>query len=327
MNKYKFIVDESSVGLRLDKFLTQQFLSIKPEITRNKIQNFISQNLVLYNQKIIKTDSLKIKLGDEISIEIPVARPNDLVAKKIDFEVIYEDNDLMVINKPSGLTVHPGAGNQDNTLVNGLLFSHHDKLSKISGEMRLGIVHRLDKDTSGLMIVAKNDLTHQLLSKMLKERNVKRSYLALVYGVIDPKKGVINKNIVRSRNNRLKMSISKTAGRVAITNYETKEILHEGFASLVECNLETGRTHQIRVHLESIKHSIIGDQLYNSCQKMTPKNCSLELKNFLQNFNRQALHSYKIKFIHPISSLEIALEIDLPNDIKDLYNLLKNAQN
>jgi len=327
MNKYKFIVDESSVGLRLDKFLTQQFLSIKPEITRNKIQNFISQNLVLYNQKIIKTDSLKIKLGDEISIEIPVGRPNDLVAKKIDFEVIYEDNDLMVINKPSGLTVHPGAGNQDNTLVNGLLFSHHDKLSKISGEMRLGIVHRLDKDTSGLMIVAKNDLTHQLLSKMLKERNVKRSYLALVYGVIDPKKGVINKNIVRSRNNRLKMSISKTAGRVAITNYETKEILHEGFASLVECNLETGRTHQIRVHLESIKHSIIGDQLYNSCQKMTPKNCSLELKNFLQNFNRQALHSYKIKFIHPISSLEIALEIDLPNDIKDLYNLLKNAQN
>jgi len=327
MNKYKFIVDESSVGLRLDKFLTQQFLSIKPEITRNKIQNFISQNLVFYNQKIINTDSLKIKLGDEISIEIPVGRPHDLVAKKIDFEVIYEDNDLMVINKPSGLTVHPGAGNQDNTLVNGLLFSHRDKLSTISGEMRLGIVHRLDKDTSGLMIVAKNDLTHQLLSKMLKERNVRRSYLALVYGVIDPKKGVINKNIVRSRNNRLKMSISKTAGRVAITNYETREILHEGFASLVECSLETGRTHQIRAHLESIKHSIIGDQLYNSCQKMTPKNCSLELKNFLQNFNRQALHSYKIKFIHPISSLEIALEIDLPNDIKDLYNLLKNAQN
>ncbi|NBX52847.1 MAG: RluA family pseudouridine synthase [Proteobacteria bacterium] len=327
MNKYKFIVDESSVGLRLDKFLTQQFLSIKPEITRNKIQNFISQNLVLHNQKIINTDSLKIKFGDEISVEIPVPRSLDLVAKKIDFEVVYEDNDLMVINKPSGLTVHPGAGNQDDTLVNGLLFSHRDKLSKISGEMRLGIVHRLDKDTSGLMIVAKNDLTHQFLSKMLKERNIKRSYLALVYGVIDPKKGVINKNIVRSRNNRLKMSICKTAGRVAITNYETKEILHEGFASLVECNLETGRTHQIRVHLESIKHSIIGDQLYNSCQKMTPKNCSLELKNFLQNFNRQALHSYKIKFIHPISNLEIALEIDLPSDIKDLYNLLKNAQN
>lgn len=327
MNKFSFSVDENSIGLRLDKFLAQQFLSLKPEITRSKIQNLIAQNLVLHNNQIVTSDSLKLKLGDQIDIEIPQPRSLELVAKQIDFEVVYEDEDLMVINKPHGLTVHPGAGNHDNTLVNGLLFNYGDKLSKYSGAIRLGIVHRLDKDTSGLMIVAKNDLTHQLLSKMLKDREIKRSYLAIVYGVIEPKNGCINKNIIRSRHNRLKMSLSKNAGRVAITNYETREILSEGFASLIECRLETGRTHQIRVHLESLKHSIIGDQLYNSCQKMLPKNCSQDLKIFIKNFNRQALHSYKIKFIHPISNNEIALEISLPKDMQELYNLLKNAQN
>ena len=327
-NKFSFNVTPESVGIRLDKFLAQEFLKIKPEITRTKIQNYIAQKLVKNSQNLIlENDSYKLKINDEILVDVPDAEPSHLKAKEIDFEIIYEDNDLMVINKPSGLTVHPGSGNQENTLVNGLLFSHRDKLSTMSGEMRLGIVHRLDKDTSGLMIVAKNDLTHQLLSKMLKDREIKRSYLAIVYGVIEPKNGCINKNIIRSRHNRLKMSLSKNAGRVAITNYETREILSEGFASLIECRLETGRTHQIRVHLESLKHSIIGDQLYNSCQKMLPKNCSQDLKIFIKNFNRQALHSYKIKFIHPISNNEIALEIPLPNDIQELYNLLKNAQN
>jgi 23S rRNA pseudouridine1911/1915/1917 synthase len=326
MNKYKFTIDENNLGIRLDKFLSQEFLALKPEMTRSKVQNLIAQNCVLINDKICLTDSQKTKLHDEIIVNILPSKDSHLVAKKIDFEVIYEDHDLLIINKPYGLTVHPGAGNQDNTLVNGLLYRFGDNLSKISGDFRLGIVHRLDKDTSGLMIVAKNDLTHQLLSEMLKNRQIKRAYLAFIYGVIEPKKGMIHTNIARCRNNRLKMTICKTAGRVAITNYETSEIFLEGFASLVKCTLETGRTHQIRVHLESKKHSIIGDQLYGSCKKMFSNDAEINLKNFIKNLSRQALHSYKINFIHPISKNEIALEIPLPNDLQELYNLLKNVQ-
>ncbi len=326
MNKYSFTVDELSSGNRIDKFLSQQFLTIKPEITRSKIQNLIAKQQVFVNQKIVDSDSQKIKVNDEIIIHINPPENSHLVAKKIDFEIIYEDKDLLVINKPAGLTVHPGAGNQDDTLVNGLLYSYGDDLSKISGELRLGIVHRLDKDTTGLMIVAKNDLTHQKLSEMLKNRQISRSYLAIIYGVMSPPRGMINKNIIRCRKNRLKMSVCKMAGRVAITNYQTIETFCDGFASLVECNLETGRTHQIRVHLESQKHSIIGDQLYNSCKKMLPKNSSQELINFLKNFSRQALHSYKIKFIHPISNQEISLQIPLPKDFQSLYDLLKDAK-
>ena len=326
MNKFFFKVELLESGNRLDKFLAQKFQITHPEITRSKIQNIIAEKLVEVNNIIINSDSYKVKNHDNISVVIMGSKSPDLVAKKIDFAIVYEDDDLMIVNKPYGLTVHPGNGNNDDTLVNGLLFSHADQLSSIAGSFRLGIVHRLDKDTSGLMMVAKNDLTHQLLSQMLKERNISRSYLAFIYGVVEPKKGVINKNIIRSRQNRLKMSVCKSAGRVAITNYHTKEIFLDGFASMLECNLETGRTHQIRVHLESIKHSIIGDQLYNSCKKMLPKDSTEELKNYLKNLSRQALHSYKINFIHPILHQEIKFEIDLPDDLKKLHQLLTNAK-
>ena len=325
MNKFFFKITQDHAGTRIDKYLATEFISLKPEITRSKIQNLIAENYVKnFNDKIINTDSYKLKINDEISVEIPDNKPSDLIAKKIDFEIIYQDKHLIIINKPFGLTVHPGAGNNEDTLVNGLLYKFASELSSIAGSSRLGIVHRLDKDTSGLMIIAKDDLTHQLLSKMLKDRDIHRSYLALIYGVMDPKKGVIRKNIIRSRKNRLKMAIVKNIGREAITNYETKEIFMEGFASLVECNLQTGRTHQIRLHLESMKHSVMGDQLYNSCKKMLPKNANPKLQKFLQDFQRQALHSYKINFIHPITNEELSFEIPLPTDILELYNLLKN---
>lgn len=325
MNKFFFKITQDYAGTRIDKYLATEFISLKPEITRSKIQNLIAENYVKnFDDKIINTDSYKLKINDEISVEIPDNKPSDLIAKKIDFEIIYQDKHLIIINKPFGLTVHPGAGNNEDTLVNGLLYKFSSELSSIAGSSRLGIVHRLDKDTSGLMIIAKDDLTHQLLSKMLKDRDIRRSYLALIYGVMDPKKGVIRKNIIRSRKNRLKMAIVKNIGREAITNYETKEIFMEGFASLVECNLQTGRTHQIRLHLESMKHSLMGDQLYSSCKKMLPKNANPKLQKFLQDFQRQALHSYKINFIHPITNEELSFEIPLPTDILELYNLLKN---
>ncbi len=322
MEKFEFIVEESLSGIRLDKFLAEQFLLVKPEITRSKIQNFIEENLVVdVSGKPFKTTSQKTQTGQKIFVTLPDPKPSHLIAKEIPFEIVFEDDDLLVINKPPYLTVHPGAGNQDDTLVNALLFTHKDRLSAVSGEFRPGIVHRLDKDTSGLMLVAKNDFTHQILSQKLKDRDIKRVYLAFVYGQLIPAKGRIDKNIVRSRINRLKMVISRLAGRQAITNYETKESFLDGFITMLECRLETGRTHQIRVHLESIKHSIVGDQLYNSCKKTAPKELNEKDKKFIANFPRQALHSYKIGFNHPRTNEEMSFEVDLPEDLKRLKEI------
>ncbi len=326
MEKFEFEVAENEDGIRLDKFLTVKFSAVKPEINRTKIQHLLEMNLVLDEKnQPCNAPSQKTKLGQKFFVSTIDPKPSHLTAKEIPFEIIFEDDDLLVINKPAGLTVHPGTGNQDNTLVNGLLFTHQDRLSSVSGEFRPGIVHRLDKDTSGLMLVAKNDFTHQVLSQKLRDRDIKRTYLAFIFGCITPSRGMINKNIVRSRANRLKMSISRTLGRVAITNYETVETFLDSYASLVECKLQTGRTHQIRVHLESIKHSLIGDQLYNSCKKTASINFTLDAKNFIQNFPRQALHSYKISFMHPRSNEEMTFEIDLPEDLKQLKKHLTNG--
>ena len=326
MEKFEFEVLENEDGIRLDKFLTEKFLALKPEINRTKIQHLVEMQMVTDEQgKPIKATSNKTKLGQKFSVTTLDPRPSHLEARDIPFEIVFEDDDLIVVNKPYGLTVHPGAGNQTNTLVNGLLFTHKNKLSSVSGEFRPGIVHRLDKDTSGLMLVAKNDFTHQILSQKLKDRDIKRSYLAFIYGAITPARGLIDKNIVRSRTNRLKMTISRTLGRQAITNYETKEIFMDGFASLIECKLQTGRTHQIRVHLESIKHSLIGDKLYNSCKKTIPLGTSPAAQSFIKTLSRQALHSYKISFLHPRSNEEMSFEIDLPEDLKNLKNFLQNG--
>jgi 23S rRNA pseudouridine1911/1915/1917 synthase len=326
MEKFEFEVAQDEEGVRLDKFLTEKFLSLKPEINRTKIQHLIEMKLILDEKgKAIEAPSQKTKIGQKFFVSILDPKPSHLLAKEIAFEIIFEDDDLLVINKPAGLTVHPGTGNQDDTLVNALLFTHQNKLSSINGEFRPGIVHRLDKDTSGLMLVAKNDFTHQILSQKLKDREIKRTYLTFIYGCILPPRGMINKNIVRSRANRLKMSVSRTLGRDAITNYETREVFQNGFSSMIECRLQTGRTHQIRVHLESIKHSLIGDQLYNSCKKIIPNSLSLEAKTFIKDFPRQALHSHKISFIHPRSNEEMSFEIELPQDLKTLKNFLKNG--
>jgi 23S rRNA pseudouridine1911/1915/1917 synthase len=319
--KYHFKVKENQDKLRIDKFLVEEFSSLKDDMTRSKVQKLISEKCVFdSNNQEIEDSNHKVLFGQTILVQLKEIAAQNLQPKEIDFEIIFEDDDLFVINKPFGLTVHPGSGNQDNTLVNGLLFSHGKKnLSNINGDFRPGIVHRLDKDTSGLMLVAKNDFTHQALSNDLQARNIKRNYLAFIYGVLNPKKGKIDKSIARSRLNRLKMTVSKNAhARNAITNYETKEIFLDGFASLVECKLETGRTHQIRVHMESMKHSLIGDQTYGNCKKMLPKN----LSDLVKNFSRQALHSYKIGFNHPRNGEFMEFSIDLAPDLKELYEAL-----
>ncbi len=327
--KFEFEVGEGDCEVRLDKFLAEKFLPLKPEITRSKIHNLITEQQVFelskQQKEIAVSPSQKTKLAQKFLVVIAAPKASHLVPKDIPFEIVFEDEDLLVINKPAGLTVHPGSGNQSDTLVNALLFSHQNKLSSVSGEFRPGIVHRLDKDTSGLMLVAKNDFTHLALSENLRERKIKRTYVAFVYGTLDPARGMINKNIKRSKSNRIKMAVSRSFGRAAITHYETKEVFLDGFVSAVECCLETGRTHQIRVHLESQKHSLVGDQLYNSCKKYAPKEVDSELKNLVENFPRQALHSYKISFLHPRSQELMNFEIGLPKDLKKLYESLKNG--
>lgn len=328
MEKFEFTVLEEEIGIRLDKFLTEKLSPLKPEINRTKIQYLLEEKLVLNEQnQIISTASQKTKLGQKFTVQIAPPKTSHLEAKEIPFEIVFEDDDLLVINKPAGLTVHPGAGNQDNTLVNALLFTHQGRLSSsASGDFRPGIVHRLDKDTSGLMLVAKNDLTHQRLSEQLRLREIKRSYVAFVYGALNPHRGMVNKNIVRSRTNRLRMTISRTEGRTAVTHYETKRVFLENFISKIECKLETGRTHQIRVHLESIRHSLVGDYLYGGSKKCAPVNLDCETKNTIKAFPRQALHSYKIGFIHPISEKEMSFQIPLPKDMQDLENTLINGE-
>jgi 23S rRNA pseudouridine1911/1915/1917 synthase len=227
---------------------------------------------------------------------------------------------MLVINKPAGLVTHPGSGIHDQTLVNGLLFKIGSSLSGINGVMRPGIVHRLDKDTSGLMVVAKNDLAHKNLAQQIETRELKRNYLALCYGTPNPSDGQINQNIDRCKNNRLKMRTVKRGGKTAITNYKTQKSYFDGLISLVECKLDTGRTHQIRVHMDAIGHPLIGDQLYKSKRHFLGS-LNQELENILNNFPRQFLHSHKIAFFHPKSNQEMQFTINLP---QDLENLLKN---
>lgn len=309
---------------RLDKFLSEEIAKLKPEISRKRIQDLINTGNVLSGKLVIDSCDYKVKGNENFLIKFSPAKSSEISAKDIPFEVVFEDENMLVINKPAGLTTHPGNGNQDNTLVNALLFYCGNNLSGVNGVARPGIVHRLDKDTSGLMVVAKNDLAHQELSNQIQDRTLKRNYLALCYGTPKPLKGVINKNIGRSKVNRLKMAIMRTGGRTAITNYEVKEIYFDGKLSLVECKLDTGRTHQIRVHLASIGHSIIGDQTYGNAKTSLGK-IDDDLKALINDFPRQALHSYKINFVHPISKKEMEFEIGLPYDILTLKQQLSKS--
>jgi 23S rRNA pseudouridine1911/1915/1917 synthase len=310
---------------RLDKFLVEKLQQNNPEFSRSRIQDLIEKFCVVEEKtkKVIDDSSYKIKGLEDFVIEIPDAIQSKVLAKDIAIDVVWEDENMMVINKSAGLTTHPGNGNQDNTLVNALLFRCQNNLSGINGVMRPGIVHRLDKDTSGLMVVAKNDLAHMELSKQIENRTLKRHYLAICFGVPKPLNGKITKNIGRSKINRLKMIITKIGGRSAITNYSVQKLYQGGVFSLVECRLETGRTHQIRVHMSAISHSLIGDQTYGA-RKKSLDDIDPELKDFVNEFPRQALHSYQISFLHPVSKEEMSFEVEFPKDLKELVKKLES---
>lgn len=309
-------VNESEFGMRLDKFLT---LHLK-DISRTQIQNLIANGMIANQNGIIYDRSYKIKAG-LYKITIVKSPTNFIKPKNIKLDIVFEDNDLIVINKQAGLTTHPGAGNTENTLVNALV-NHFDHLSSIAGSDRPGIVHRLDKDTSGLIVVAKNDYTHQALAQQLKERRLTRIYHALCWSKPQLTIGKIDTLIRRNNSNRLKMEVSDISGKRAITDYKIIAKFQSDKLSLIECKLHTGRTHQIRVHMCHIGCPLVGDQVYAKSFKNKYYSLEEKLHAYFANFNRQALIAKKIVFIHPITNLEHSYEIDYPEDLKNLLDVI-----
>ena len=266
--------------------------------------------------------SHKVKSGDRFALEIPPAVAADPIAEKIALDILYEDDDLLVINKPAGMVVHPAAGNESGTLVNALLAHCGESLSGIGGVKRPGIVHRLDKDTSGAMVVAKNDATHRALSTLFSEdkENIERAYIAVVWGVPRQIEGVIEGNIGRSPRNRKKMAVLRNGGKPALTRYKVLAKRDDSLASLVECRLLTGRTHQIRVHMTHLGHSLICDPVYGR-SKLTQK-FSKHVHEVLTGFEKQALHARTLGFLHPKTGNYVLTKAPLPEDLQELITCL-----
>ena len=299
-------VNEENVGKRIDSFIPM----VQEDISRSMVQKLIEQKNIKVNGKETK-HSYKLKLNDEIEIFVPEAKEINLKAQDIPLNVIYEDNDIIVINKPKGMVVHPANGNPDGTHVNAVMNNCKDSLSGIGGEIRPGIVHRLDKDTSGAIIVAKNDKAHIALSEQLKNHEVKKTYLALVRGIIKENEATINMPIARSKKDRKKMDVDKD-GKEAITHFKVLGRYKNKY-TLLQINLETGRTHQIRVHLSHIGYPIIGDEVYSNGKNEW-------------NVSGQCLHAWKLEFIHPITGKKISLEAEIPEYLKNIIKELEEEK-
>lgn len=280
------------------------FLSSETEYSRSKIVKFIKEGQVLVNGKTISS-SFKVKEGDVVWFNDVQDEEIDVTAEKMDIDIVYEDDYLAVINKKSGIVVHPAVGNYSHTLVNGLMY-HFNNISK-EGTIRPGIVHRLDKDTSGLMVVAKNDLVHDKLSNMIKEKQVERKYLALVWGTIKHEKGTIDAPIGRDLNNRQKYTVTDINSKDSVTHFKVLERFKD--VTLIECKLDTGRTHQIRVHMEYIGHPVVNDPVYGK-------------RKIINNFG-QMLHSKSIRFVHPVTLEELFFEVDPPEEFNQILESFK----
>ena len=318
-----FEVSKEHQGIRIDIFLQSQIKNL----SRTRIKKIIIEGCVKINDRIIEEPAKKIKEKDRIKIKFPITKESKILPQKINIDVLYEDNDIILINKPPGLVIHPGAGNYDRTLVNALLYFYKDRLSIIGGKLRPGIVHRIDKDTSGVIVVAKNDNAHISLSKQFSDHSIYRKYETLIWGSLRPRNGKIAMPISRSKKNRQLMSVNKFSGKKAVTNYKTIEIYENKNVpkiSLVECQLETGRTHQIRVHMSFKGNAILGDKSYGKIKKNF-KNIDLNLKKKIINFNRQALHAKSLGLIHPKTGRKIFFEAPRPNDFEELIKTLKKS--
>lgn len=317
-------VPSAQKGLRLDKFLSEAFAADETlrRFSRSQVQRLIKNGGVLCEETEISDCAFKIRTGDIFQVEIPAPEEADPSPENIPLDVVFEDEDVIVVNKPAGMTVHPAPGAYHGTLVNALLYHCRDNLSGIGGVKRPGIVHRIDKETSGLLVAAKNDLAHRHLSEQFFDHSIERTYFAIVYGLPNPLSGVVSGNIGRSRFDRKKMAVLESGGKHAVTHYKTLETF-KTFASLVQCNLETGRTHQIRVHMSSIGCSLIGDKVYTKAHK---GNLSIpaSVKQDILYLPRQALHAATLGFIHPRSGEKLRFNAAYPDDFNGLLDKLHN---
>ena len=288
-------------------------------LSRSRIKSLITDGFCKETSigKISKA-SHKVKEGETYIIEIPPPISDTPAPQNTEVNIIHEDEDILVLNKPAGMVVHPAAGHADGTLVNALLAHCGEGLSGIGGVKRPGIVHRIDKDTSGIMVVAKNDIAHKYLTEQLSSRNLSRIYLAIIWGVPNPSNDIIEKNIGRSASNRKKMAIMEDGGKEAITEYKTLQIIGSGIASLIECKLQTGRTHQIRVHMASEKHWLVGDKIYRPRSFKAVRKGTPELFDKLHKFPRQALHAHRLKLIHPRTKKYMEWQAKIPDDFKNI---------
>ena len=318
---FSFLADKGQEPVRVDKFLMNRI----ENATRNKIQKAAKSGYIFSNENPVK-QNYKVKPGDNIKVMFHhPPYENLIVGEKIDIDIIYEDNDILVVNKPPNQVVHPGHGNYSGTLLNGLIY-HNENLPE-NRDGRPGLVHRIDKDTSGLLVVAKSDIALTKLSEQFFHKTIDRKYLAIVWGTPSPEQGTIDKYLSRDKKNRMIMSVpvDEDIGKRAITHYKVVEKL--GYVSLVECELETGRTHQIRAHMKHIGNPIFNDQRYGG-DKILKGTIFNKYKQFVENcfklLPRQALHAKTLSFNHPITNERLAFETELPNDFKSCFEKWKN---
>ncbi len=304
MEAKRYRVEKEEELTRIDKFLNEK----ECDMSRSRIQQLISEQHVFVNDKLVKAN-YKVKADDEVYIEEVEDQELEAKAEPMDLDIVYEDSDVIVLNKPKGIVVHPAPGALSNTIVNGLLY-HCKDLSGINGVLRPGIVHRIDKDTTGLLIVAKNDKAHVSLSEQLQSKSVSRKYYALVHGVIEHEFGTIDAPIGRDVSDRQKMAVTSTNSKDAVTHFQVIERFQD--YTLVECRLETGRTHQIRVHMQYIKHPVVGDEKYS--YKKTMK------------VNGQLLHAHELRFVHPTTGETIVVNAPLPQLFNDVLLELREKE-
>ena len=319
--KINLIVEDANKNLRADVFINKK----EKEISRTRIKNLILENKLRLNNKIEIDPAKKVSPGDILELIIPEPKKASLKPFEYKLDIAYEDEDLIVLNKPAGIVMHPGAGNLDNTIVNALINHNKNSLSNIGGELRPGIVHRIDKNTSGLVVIAKNNLTHENLSHQFSKHSITRIYQLLIWGKVRPSKGKIETLIKRSSKNRQMMEVSNIKGKKAITNYKTLEIFENKNTptlSLLECKLETGRTHQIRVHMNYLGNSIVGDDKYKKKFKRI-KNINQFLEKKIINLKRQFLHAKTIGFIHPKKNKEMIFNSFLPQELEIILKMLR----
>ncbi len=321
-NTIKLSVNAQNNGKRLDIFLTENI----DNYTRSFLKKLIESKQVKLNDNILSSPSTKIKYKDKIEVKIIQKDEQNILPKKIELDIVFEDKDILVVNKPKGMVVHPGAGNNKDTLVNALLFKYKKNLSDVNGALRPGIVHRIDKETSGLLVIAKNNFAHSHLGNQFSKHSIKRKYLCLSWGVIRPLNGKICTLITRDKKNRQLMTVSDINGKKAITNYKTIKVFNIKDIpkiSLIECELETGRTHQIRVHLKYKGTSLLGDKQYGK-KNIRFKRINNEFFEKLNKLTGQALHAKTLAFIHPNTNKWINFNSNLPGGFKKILNLLEN---